>query len=217
MSAISNVHNITAYTTGVTKPYSGQRLSTVTYKTDRTTQVKPDSVCVSVPVITSNEVAAHINEFLPHIIALVQRTQDIIIRSIYESKRSVVSDEDISVSAVLEYLDSESTGGRITKVQAAEWFDTVIADPLAVALASRLGASVNPTQEQADHIEQLLNDFKDKISSLTAGNTRHNNDTITVLRKAISFAPAQDSIAEKFIARLDVMSRKVSVSIADAL
>lgn len=217
MSNISNVHNITAYTTGVTKPYSGQRLSTITYKTDRTTQVKRDSVCVSVPVIVSNDIAIRINEFLPHITALCERTQDAIIRSVHESGRTQVQDSDISVSAVLEYLNADAGGGRITKVQAAEWFDTVIADPLAVALASRLGASVNPTQEQADHIESLLGDFKDKISSLTAGNTKHNTDTITVLRKAISFAPAQDVIAEKFIARLDVMSRKVSVSIADAL
>lgn len=220
MSTISNVHNIIAYTTGVTKPFSGQRLSTCTYKTDKVSGIKPDSVCVSIPQVASAAVVASINEFIPHIIALCERTQDAIIRSVHEAKRTQVSDDELSVNAILAYLEEDSAGGaggRIKKEDAAKWFDQVIADPLALALAQRLGASTDPTAEQSDKIESLLIDFKDKVSSLTAGNVKHSPDVIAVLRKAIAFAPDDDVIAGKFIARLDVLARKVSVSIADSL
>lgn len=217
MSNISNTHNIKPYTIGVTKPFSGQRLATVTYKTDKDTGIKPESVCVSIPAVTEGDVVDKIEQFIPHIIALVERTQDKIIRTMHESKSSVVGDNDISVTSVLEFLAEESTGGRITKDIANAWFDSVIADPLAIALASRLGVSEEPTQEQSNKIEVMLKDFKENISALSAGNTKHSPDICVVLKKAIAFAPQDDVLASKFNARLDVMMKKVPVSIADAL
>lgn len=217
MSNISNVHNIKPYVIGVTKAFSNQRLATVTYKTDKETGIKPESVCVSVPLITQDDVIDKIEMFVPHIIAMIERTQDKIIRNAHESKCVNVSDDELSVTSVLDYLSEENTGGRITKDIANAWFDSVIADPLALALASRLGVSEEPTQEQSERIELMLNDFKTNITALSAGNTKHSPDICAVLKKAIAFAPQDDVIGTKFNARLDVMMKKVSVSIADAL
>lgn len=217
MSNVSNIHNIVPYVIGVTKPFSGQRLATVTYKTDKVTGIKPESVCVSVPPVSEQDIRTHMEEFIPHVKALIERSQDAIIRNLHESKKENVSDSELSVESVLEFLNEEASGGRVTKKDAQEWFDAVIADPLAVALANRLGVSEEPTQEQSAKIEKMLADFKSNVASLTAGNVKHSPDVCAVLKKAIAFAPQDDVLANKFNARLDVMMRKVPSSIADAL
>src|SRR6266571_1618024 len=109
MSAISNTHNIKEYVIGVTKPFTGQRLAKVTYKVDKSTGIKPESVCVSVPQVNNEEVINNFEQFIPHLIGMIERTQDNMIRGIYESKCSVVQDDDISVAKVLEFLNEESS------------------------------------------------------------------------------------------------------------
>lgn len=217
MSAISNTHNIKEYVIGVTKPFIGQRLSKVTYKIDKTTGIKPDSVCVSVSAVQDNDIADKIEQFIPHIKALVERTQDLIIRNLHESKASVVSDNDINMNAVLEYLNEESSGGRVTKKDASEWFDSVLSDPLAVALATKLGVSTEPSKEDSDKIERLVSEFKNNISALTAGNVKYDPPVCDVLSKALALAPEEDVMRIKFEKRLDNMRNKVHSSISGAL
>lgn len=217
MSAISNTHNIKEYVIGVTKPFTGQRLSKITYKIDKVSGVKPDSVCVSVPLIDQEHVMNNFDKFLPHVIALCERTQDLIIRTLHESKSSVVSDNEISVGNILEYLNEESSGGRVTKKDAAEWFDTVLSDPLAIALASKLGVSEEPSKEDSDKIERLVSEFKNNISALTAGNVKYDPPVCDVLAKALALAPEEDVMRIKFEKRLDNMRNKVHSSISGAL
>lgn len=217
MSNVSNTHNIKEYVIGVTKPFTGQRLAKVTYKVDKTTGVKPDSVCVSVPPIASTVIMDNFEQFIPHILALCERTQDNIIRTIHESKCSVVQDDDISVSAILEFLNEESSGGRITKKDAIEWFNNTLEDPLTLALSTKLGVSAEPSKEESDKVTKLVEEFKNNISALTAGNVKYNPDVCTVLQKALSFAPPEDMMRVRFEKRLDNMMNKVHSSIADAL
>lgn len=217
MSNISNTHNIKEYVIGVTKPFTGQRLAKVTYKVDKTTGIKPESVCVSIPGISTDDVMNKFEEFMPHVIALCERTQDLIIRNIHESKNVNVSDDEITVAKILEFLNEESTGGRITKKDASDWFDSVLSDPLTLALASKLGVSEVPTKEQSDKITKLVEDFRNNISALTAGNVKYDPPVCEVMRKALAFAPAEDMMRVRFEKRLDNMTHKVHTSIMDAL
>jgi hypothetical protein len=217
MSNMTEAHNIVPYTSGITKPLNGQRLATVTYKTDKLTGTKPASVACSIPQVDTEAMKAHIDEFIPHIKTLVERTQDAIIRERHEASATLVSDKDIDIEHVIEYLNAESTGGRLTKAQVVEWFDENIADPLAVALATKMGVSENPTEEQSNRIENLLKEFRNNIGALTAGNMKYDPDTCNVLQKAISFAPADDILKERFNQRLDTMKKQIPKSLLDAL
>lgn len=217
MSNIDTKHNVRPYTSGVTKAFTGQRLATVTYKTDKVSGIKPDSVCVSVPMINQQDVITNQNYFLKHMITLCERTQDGIIRDAHEAGKIDISDDEISIDSVIAYLEAESTGGRMTKVAATQWFDNVLADSIAVALASKLGISEVPTKEESDKIDMLLSDFRNSIGALTAGNTSYDNGTCLQLKKALSFAPEDDVIAEKFNNRLDTMMKKVPKSLMDSL
>ncbi len=217
MSNISNVHNITAYTSGVTKPFSGQRLATVTYKVDKKTNIKPASVCSSIPALDKVSVMQHADKLVDIITALFERTQDKIIREIHESGKKEVQDSDISLQACVDYMQQENTGGRLNKAIVQEWFDVVLADPLAAALAAKLGVSEIPTQEQSNKIEVLLVQFRDKFGALTAGATKYDPDTCNQLQKALSLIDSDDELKDKFMDKLDVMKNKVPASIADAL
>lgn len=217
MSTISNTHNISPYISGTTKPFTGQRLATVTYKVNKETKLKPDSVCASIPQIQKEEVQDYIHRFMPHIIKLAEKAQDGIIRAIHESGASVVQSSAISMESILEYMEQESTGGRLTKVQVSEWFTNAIEEDLGVALAMRLGISDVPSDEEEERITKMVEQFKEGISALTSGATKYAPDMCVQLKKALAFAPQDDAIAQKFIARLDTMQNKVPVSIFDAL
>lgn len=217
MSNVSSVHNIKEYVIGVTKPFTGQRLAKVTYKVDKSTGIKPESVCVSVPPISQDDVMNSFEQFIPHLLGMIERTQDNMIRVIHESKCSVVQDDDISIARVLEFLNEESSGGRITKKDAIEWFNNTLEDPLTLALSAKLGVSEEPSKEESDKVTKLVEEFKNNISALTAGNVKYNPDVCTVLAKALSFAPVEDQMRVRFEKRLDNMMNKVHSSIADAL
>lgn len=217
MSMISNVHNVKEYVIGVTKSFTGQRLAKVTYKVDKSTGIKPNSVCVSVPQIAENDIADKMLDFIPHIKNLIERTQDNIIRTLHESGKDIVQDSDISVASVLEFLNEESSGCRITKKDAQEWFDITLYDPLTIALANKMGISETPSQQESDKVTKLVEEFRNNISALTAGNVKYAPPVIDVLTKALSFAPQDDELAIKFMKRLDNMSMKVNSSIADSL
>jgi hypothetical protein len=216
MSVIDNKHNVVAYTSSVTKAFAGQRLATVTYKVDKVSGIKPASVAVSIPQIAPMDVQSKMVDFIPHIVALCERTQDNIIRGLHEAGRTVVDTEEIDVDSILAYLNAESTGGRLSKVAVIAWFNENLADSLMMAIAEKMGVS-SPSNEEAEVIEAKIAIFRDKISSLTAGNVSYDAQTCTVLQKALGFAPAGDMIASRFIARLDTMQKKVPVSMIDAL
>lgn len=217
MSNISSVHNIKEYVIGVTKPFTGQRLAKVTYKMDKVSGIKPDSVCVSVPPISQDDVMNSFEQFIPHLLGMIERTQDNIIRTIHESKASVIQDDDISIVKVLEFLNEENSGGRITKKDAIEWFNNTLEDPLTLALSAKMGVSAEPSKEESDKVTRLVEEFKNNISALTAGNVKYSPPVCEVLAKALSFAPSDDVMRVRFEKRLDNMMNKVHSSIADAL
>ena len=60
MSNVSNVHDVVVYDAKATKPYQGQRLAKVLYKTPKDGSVKPENKAVSIPVIAMiSSIAIH--------------------------------------------------------------------------------------------------------------------------------------------------------------
>src|ERR1700742_1708845 len=141
MSNVSNVHQIVPFDSTKSKPFSGQRLSKISYKTRKVNGVesKLQSMCVSIPSIEHAEVVQNLTAFTGHVIALIESTQDAMIREMYESGLTNVPETSISIAKVLEYLDAQSSGSRLTKDEIIAWFDTSLADTLSIAFADKLG------------------------------------------------------------------------------
>lgn len=203
-------HSVVAYVAGTTKPFSGQRLSKVTYKTitDKDSAmygIKRDSKCVSLPPVASNDVIANVQILAPVIAEYLQTVQDKIVRERIDCGAASISVQEISIAACIEWLDSNNESGRITKDSVNQWFDTEISDNLAMVLAEKLGVSAVPTDAESKQVELVLSTFRDKISSLAGGKTSYEPKLCTSLLKVLELAPSGDAMASRFVVRLNKM------------
>lgn len=117
-----------------TEALTGQRLVRLIAKSARGTD-KPSnpnlaqSMAVSIPYVTMDEVVAVIDKLIPHVIGLVQDTQDKIIREYrIESGSESINQSIIDVNAVIAFLDASATGERVSKEYLQDWFTSEYAD-----------------------------------------------------------------------------------------
>lgn len=117
-----------------TEALTGQRLVRLIAKSARGTD-KPSnpnlahSLAVSIPYVTMDEVVTVIDKLIPHVIGLVQDTQDKIIREYrLESGADTVNQSLIDVDAVIAFLDASATGERVSKEYLQDWFNSEYTD-----------------------------------------------------------------------------------------
>lgn len=211
MSVIDTAaHSIVAYDPKASKPFTGQRLSKVTYKTvtDKTSElygIKRESKCVSLPLIPAADIIANVSALAPAITEYLQTIQDKIVRERVDAGAAHITMQEISIAGCIEYLESTSESGRLTKESVAAWFSETIEENLAVVLADKLGVSANPTDAESAKILAVVDQFKGKISSLAGGKTSYEPKICKSLINALELAPAGDILATRFTARLNKM------------
>lgn len=148
-----------------TAPLHGQRLVRLIAKSARGTN-KPanehlqQSLAVSIPPVTMDEVVAHIDKLIPHVIGMVQDAQDKIIREYrIESGAETINQELISVESVIAFLDSSATGERVSKEYLQEWFAAEYEDIAKQWINTIAGGSLSDIV-----IEQKTNLMRDMIA-----------------------------------------------------
>jgi plasmid maintenance system antidote protein VapI len=209
MSNVSSSHIIEAFS-NKSKALSGQRLAVISYKTRKDGTKENDSQCVSVPMVadvTEQQMIA----FKPYILGMIEDTQDKIVRALIAEGAKLVNDADITIDAVLAYLDDESKGSRLTKDVITEWFNASVADVLTVAIADKLGFSDVPTEGQTKQLNQQINVYREKFASLAGGKTSFAPDVATKLQKVLELTNDDDAMAVRFNARLEKMKVAASV------
>lgn len=210
MSNLNDLHSFAPFVSGKSAPFVGQRLVKVTYKTSRGGKpvdgVKPN-VCMSVPILGSIG-DAELQALVPHIQTLLENAQDGIVKAAYERGAVSVADAELSVACCIEYLDADASGDRLTKEIIAAWFNEAIADSLQVALADKWQITDTPTPEQQQRIDQTVNVYRDKFSSMAGGKTLFNVGNCESLKKALELASDDDLMAQKFGRKLDSMIKK---------
>lgn len=117
-----------------TSALTGQRLVRLIAKSARGTD-KPSnpnltqSLAVSIPYVSMDEVVNVIDKLIPHVIGMVQDTQDKIIREYrIESGNETINQSLIDVNAVIAYLDASATGERVSKEYLQDWFTSEYED-----------------------------------------------------------------------------------------
>lgn len=211
MSVIDTLaHSIVDYDPKNTKAFTGQRLSKVTYKTitnkdDPLFGVKRPSKCVSLPMVAIADIVSNVNALAPLVVETLQGIQDKIVRERVDAGAAHVTMEEISIAACIEWFESNSESGRLTKESVASWFDETISDALAVTLAEKLGVSATPTDAESAKILAVVDAFKSKVSSLAGGKTSFEPKVCKSLVNALALAPAGDVLATRFTTRLNKM------------
>lgn len=225
MSNVFSKHSVTGYVSGQTKPAAGQRLASFNWKTSSDKDSiwfgkKRDSKAVSLPTIAVKEIVDNIHMLAPVVIHYLHSIQDKLIRAKLEASSDAewISDSEISLTSIIDYLEDSDESGRLTKAGIEEWFATNVADSLMVQLAERLGVSEQATPEELGKIEAVMAAFKGKISALAGGKTSYDAKTATQLQKAVALAPEGDVIADRMVARLQKMiDAAAGGSLLDAL
>lgn len=212
MSVISDRHSFVPFVSsgaGKSKAMDSQRLLKVVFKS-RNGESARQSVCASVPVIDRNIVSADINLFVPYVCDLIAATQDAIGRQLVIDGNDAVTTEQISTSAVLEYLAAQSKGDRITSADISDWFTGALEPILLVAFADKLGIGDQPTDEQAETLQRMCNVYREKLGAMAGGRTAYPEVICGKLLKALELCDSDDVMAQRLIQKLTAM-QKVSV------
>ena len=219
MSNIDNLnHSVVAFDPKKSKPFTGQRLSKVSYKTisDKTNPlygIKRESKCVSIPLVSAEEVRNNMVALTPHIVEFLMGVQDKIVREAVDNGSLNIAMESISIGACIGYLEENNESGRLTKESVSAWFNEQIQDNLAMVLMEKLGVSETPTANESAQVMKVIDTFRDKVSGLAGGKTSYEVKLCESLKKCLVLAPAGDVLATRFIARLDGMIEKASQSV----
>lgn len=206
MSNISNRHNVNEFIAGKSQALTGQRLAKIGYKSTKKNPAKFTSVCVSVPHIelTDEHFVSYRDNFANIIKDALCNAQDGIIRSLYESSQgnlTSVSDDELSVSACVAFIQAERDGGRLTKEFLTTWFNENMKDNLTIAIAEKLGT------EDTEHVKvvQAVKAYHDMIASLSGGKTFYTPEQCKSLLRAVELSSVDDETSAKITARLEKM------------
>ncbi len=209
MSNVSNVHDVIPFVAGKSAALSGQRLAKVGYKSTAKNPAKFPSVAVSVPFLSDDSLRENVDSLLPYIKGMVEKTQDDLIRSLYESKDGtlkIVQDHEISVQACIAYLESEAAGDRIKKEHIESWFDRVCAENVFTLIAEKLGYSGDElTAEQTATVDKHVKVYREILSMLAGGRTILTPVQIKSCKTVIDVSEDDSGIGTKLMQRLTAM------------
>lgn len=210
MSNVSNRHQINPFISGKSEPLTGQRLCKVGYKKTAKQTNPLASICVSLPQIDPAQIVENVQRLLPYIGTMLESAQDGIVRSLYEASGgnlSTVSDDELSISACIGWMESEATGGRLSKEYLESWFDSQMADNLTVTVSEKLGFDLS-TPEQEETVAKHVRVYKALIASLAGGKTILQDKQIVACQRALDIASVEDDTSAKLRARLQNMQNK---------
>ncbi len=219
MSQISTQHSVVPFVSGSSKAFNDQRLAKVGYKLTKAMKAKGETtltpVCASIPRIDSVAVEVFSTELMPHLIELLERAQDGIFRSLYESSggnRTSISDEELSIPACIGYLEAESTGSRISKESVEAFFNAAVRDNLTVVFSEKLELSIDDPAIQV-HVQNHL-----AVMQMIAGKNVILTDVQKkAIRNVLKIADSEHPMFEKIEAKMDSFDAPVKEKILELI
>ena len=209
MSNVSNVHDVIPFVAGKTAALTGQRLAKVGYKSTAKNPAKFPSVAVSVPFLSDDSLRENMDSLLPYIKGMMEKTQDDVIRSLYEAKDGalkIVQDHEISVQACIAFLESEAAGDRIKKEHIESWFDRVCSENVFTLIAEKLGYSGDElSEEQTATVDKHVKVYREILSMLAGGRTILTPVQIKSCKTVIDVSEDDSGIGTKLMQRLTAM------------
>ena len=216
--SITNRHTLVSFVSGKSAALHGQRLAKVGYKSTKAQTAKYPNVCVSVPPVDKKDIVDNVFQLTDHIRAMLETAQDGIIRSLYESADGAmigISDDDISISACISYMEAAENGSRLTKELLGAWFDTQLSENLFIAFAEKLGFT-DITEEVVITVNRHVAAHKAMITALSGGKTSYNHKQCKGLLFDLSLCAVEDDTCGKLEKRLNKMMADAEIAV-DAL
>ncbi len=207
--SIGNRHTVRPFIAGESKAMDGQRLAKIGFKKSKDNPNPLKSVCVSLPMIEQPFTEEQLEALNPHIVAMLEKAQDGIIRGMYEANPEILSvgDDELTVEKCIEFLELEETGGRLTIEKLAQWFDSALSAKLAEFLRVQGGKKLSG--EALDKaVVQSLNAYKGMITAISGGKTHYDAKQRDKLMTILAMTEDGDEMAEKIVGRIETMAKK---------
>ena len=204
MSNISNIHTATIYDAKTSKPFADQRLVVTIAKADKQGNYGPhlqQTMATSIPVLTPDAIVDALNDdtlqarLLPHLVDYLQGQQNSLIGARIKSGTREITTEQLEITGILDYLESENVSDKWDAQRVASWFTSVMAEPVGIALLDK-GLSEEQLEPTLKKWEKL---FADSFGSKSAIPFK----LAQQLDKALKLAPEDNPIVGKFQARVD--------------
>lgn len=211
MSNFITTHKTVDYDSKKSAAFDGQRLCKVTFKTTANVIAPMHNKCVSIPPVDTLALVARVQDFMPHLLAVVEQAQDDIVRAkLLEAGGDVeMQDSELSMDAVLLQLAEAAKGNRLSKDSISAWFDAQAADMLTVAISDKLGISDAPSEAEAKKVAAIVADYSTKLQSLAGSKTTYSPEVATKLQRALEVAEVKDTAyGSMFWSKLEAMKVK---------
>jgi len=213
MSAISNRHAVVPFVAGTSKPLTDQRLARagfkLTEKMKAAGKTALPSVCASVPMIDTGAVSVFVADLMPHIVAMLEKAQDEILRAKCEASAGQVTeltDEEISIPQCIAFLNAESAGSRLSGELIGVWFDSALTDSLTVLIADKLGFDLS-TPEQEQTVAKHVKNHRDVLAMLAGKNVILAPRQISAITNMLELAE-EDAMHARLSARLAALTAR---------
>ena len=196
--------------TNVPAVLAGMRLSKCQYKKDKETGVLPhvNSVVIIPEVLEADINSDQWTTLMPHVLAMLEATQDKLIKECHMSGVASVPFDTISITGILDKLESEGEG-RLNKEKIFSWFDADVRELLVVAFGDKLGITDEPTEAEQAQLDKTVGIYRDRFGALAGANSSFIPSECDKLINALVVTENDKSVlGSRFITRLDAMKNK---------
>ncbi len=175
MSNVSGVHDVTIYN-GKNKPFNGQRLSVITFKTpndkkDDPGYKRPEARCVSVPRLELSITPQILKDAMQECLEDLQDAciRKIVVDAIGEGKNVItIMDAQISFESLAEFAKLEAANGKLNKELINDWFDEDLGDELTLALANAMKLPNPPSADEERKLAAAVTSYKTLFAAMAA-------------------------------------------------
>lgn len=136
-----------------------QRLVRLIAKGKNKSENLRESLCVSVPQVTIEQVTEYIDVLMPYVVGMVSDTQDKIIREYrVESGAADIHESLFDVSHCVAWLAENATGERLTGEMLKDWFDEDYQEAVREWLRSKPALN-GATDDKIGHVYTVVRDL----------------------------------------------------------
>jgi hypothetical protein len=195
MSVISNIHTATIYTPKTSRALTDQRLVKIVAKADKSGNYGPhlqQTMCVSVPTISGKELSEFLessNALDSHIIAFLEDVQkSLITDKIKSGAGHSITSEELTIQALVNYLDSQGDSDKWDSSRIAQWFTDNIAESLGIMLIEK---------GHEDALEKLLSNAQKMFSDSLGSKSKIPTAYMEKINTMLTHASDKDSVIYK--------------------
>ena len=184
MSVISNIHTATVYEPKTSKAFAGQRLVKIVAKADKSGNYGEhlqQTMCVSIPLLDAQAIRAYILESSAldaHIVGMLEDVQKSLITDKIKSGNKSVTSDELTINALINYLDSSADSDKWDTARIAQWFSDNIAEGLGIMLVEK-GAPDEKLEMFLNAAQKLFSDSLGSKAKIPAAYMEKINQMLT--------------------------------------